>query len=431
MRDTLALTPPMGWNSFDCFGAAVVEDEVKANADYMASYLVAHGWEYIVVDFCWSHPSPGSLPNPNQGEELIPRLVMDGNGRLLPAPERFPSAGGAKGFKPLADYVHAKGLKFGIHIMRGIPRQAVADNVRILGTSASAAEIADKDDACQWLDHMYGVDMSKEGAQEYYDSLFRLYAEWGVDYVKADDFLAGGAGKYHAPEIEAVRKAADKCGRPMVLSFSPGAAPLSQAGHLRQNANLWRISGDFWDDWSAIREQFDLCRDWAPHSGPGHWADADMIPFGRLSKRGPYGPERFSNFTADEEVTLMTLWCISRSPLMFGGNMPENDGFVLSLLTNDEVLAVNRNSSRNREYFRRGDLICWTADAPESKGMYVALFNTGDNLQAATIVLEELGLGGKCLVRDLGGRKDLGKFDADFTVKIPSHGAGLYRVSRL
>jgi hypothetical protein len=451
MPEKLALSPPMGWNSFDCFGAAVTEDEVRANAGYMAKRLKPHGWEYVVVDFCWSHPAPGSQSNPNQGDGFSPPLAMDGYGRLLPAPERFPSAAGGRGFGPLADYVHGLGLRFGIHIMRGISRQAAARNTPVPGASVSAAEIADQKSTCNWLNHMCGVDMSKPGAQAYYDSLFKLYAEWGVDYVKADDMLAGSEGTYHAAEIEAVRIAAGKCGRPMVLSFSPGAAPLDQADHLKKNTNMWRISGDFWDNWGALKSQFDLCRDWAAHTGPGHWPDADMLPLGKLSKRGPEGPERWTNFTRDEQVTMMTLWFIFRSPLMMGGNMPENDEFTLSLLTNDEALAVSRDSANNRELFRRGDGIGWVADVPGSAGKYVALFNLGDagrvppkgvdrlvpgarerggggGPQKVAVSFGELGLGEKCRVRDLWKRSDLGGFSGLFVPVIPPHGAGLYRI---
>jgi hypothetical protein len=186
---------------------------------------------------------------------------MDEYSRLMPVPRRFPSASDGKGFKPLADYIHGMELKFGIHIMRGIPRQAVAWSSRIKDTNITAADIADTDSTCKWLNHMYGVDMTKKGAPEYYDSLFELYAAWGVDYVKVDDI----SSPYHAPEIEAIQKAINKCGRPMVLSLSPGPTPIEQAEHVKKYANLWRISGDFWDRWDALLKMFDLCAEWQTH----------------------------------------------------------------------------------------------------------------------------------------------------------------------
>ena len=183
--------------------------------------------------------------------------------------------------KPLADYVHKKGLKFGIHIMRGIPRQAVLANSPVLGTKVGAADIADTENNCGWLNHMHGVDMSKERAQAYYDSLFKLYAEWEVDFVKMDDVL--WHGPYQKEEIKAARKAIVKCGRAMVLSLSPGPAQLENARHVQKYSDMWRISDDFFDTWKQLKEELTLCRNWAKYSGPGQWADADMLPLGWIA----------------------------------------------------------------------------------------------------------------------------------------------------
>jgi hypothetical protein len=413
-----ASTPPMGWNSWDSFGAAVTEEQVRANADYMAEHLAKHGWKYVVVDIQWYEPEA-------RGHNYRPDavLTMDAYGRLLPAVNRFPSSADGKGFKPLADYMHGKGLKFGIHIMRGIPRQAADKDLPIPGTEFRAAAVADKNNACSWNPDMYGVDMSKEGGQAYYNSIFALYAEWGVDYVKVDDI----SSPYHADEISGVRKAIDKTGRAIVLSLSPGPAPVESVPHLMQNANLWRISGDFWDNWPALEAQFHLCRRWAPYIRPGHWPDADMLPLGRLGGPGA----RTCGLTKDEQVALMTLWAIFRSPLMFGGDLPGNDDFTLSLITNDEVLAVNRNSTANRPLFTRNDLIAWIADVPGSGDKYVAMFNIGKGEGPAEIgvLFEDLGLKQKCGVRDLWTHKDLGEFEKQFAQKIPRHGGGLYRIS--
>ena len=221
-----ALTPPMGWNSWDCYGASVREDEVRGNAEYMAKHLKPYGWEYVVVDIQWYEPGAVS----SRYRPFVP-LEMDEYSRLIPAANRFPSAAGGKGFKPIADYVHSLGLKFGIHIMRGIPRQAVHANTKIKGTNARARDIAHTNSICPWNTDMYGVDPNKEGAQEYYNSLFELYAEWGVDYVKVDDIAASRLYGIHAEEIAMIRRAIDHCGRPMVLSLSPGPAPLEYADH--------------------------------------------------------------------------------------------------------------------------------------------------------------------------------------------------------
>ena len=421
-----AKTPPMGWNSWDCYGPTVTEQEVKANADYMAEHLKQYGWEYVVVDIRWFVENT-KAHGYNQRD---PKYVMDDLGRFMPAANRFPSAADEKGFKPLADYIHAKGLKFGIHIMRGIPVLAVKTNTRILGTHVRAADIYSPRMQCRWLKDMYTVDAKKEGAQAYYDSIFQLYASWDVDYVKVDDL----SRPYHREEIELIRNAIDKCGRPIVLSTSPGATSLDMADHIRQNANLWRISDDFWDRWQDIVEMFERCKNWEPYVGPGHWPDADMLPLGRISIRGERGDDRRTRLTGDEQYTLMSLWSIFRSPLMFGGDLPSNDDFTLSLITNDEVLAVNQNSMNNKELFNRQGHIAWIADVPNTGEKYLALFNTHDpgdgkaKTEPIKVTFKEIGLTGSCLVRDLWAKRDLGVFTDEFTAQIPFHGAGLYRI---
>jgi alpha-galactosidase len=363
-----APTPPMGWNSWDSFATTVTEAQTKAQADYMAEHLKKHGWQYVVVDIQWYEPGANGYDYRKNAP-----LVMDEWGRLQPAANRFPSAADGVGFKPLADYVHSLGLKFGIHLMRGIPRLAVEKNLPVKGTDLRAQDIANKASVCPWNPDMYGVDMSKPGAQAYYDSVFALLASWGVDYVKVDDI----SRPYHdhAKEIEAIRKAIDSTGRPMVLSLSPGETALTAAEHAGQHANLWRISDDFWDNWPALHEQFARLKNWNPHRRPGSWPDADMLPFGVIDLG-----RRTTRFTRDEQYTVMTLWSIARSPLMHGGDMTKMDDFTLSLLTNDEVLAVNQRSENNRPLFDRDNLIGWTADVPGSADKYVALFNARERI---------------------------------------------------
>ena len=361
-----APTPPMGWNSWDSFGTTITEAQAKQQADFMAEHLLPHGWRLLTVDIQWYEPGAS-------GHDYRPDapLVMDEWGRLLPAPNRFPSSADGAGFAPLAAYAHERGLQFGIHLMRGIPRRAVAQNLPVKGTSVGAADIANPDDVCPWNPDMYGVDMSRPGAQAYYDSVFELIASWGVDSVKVDDI----SRPYHdhEPEIEAIRRAIDRTGRRMVLSLSPGETALSAAEHVKAHANMWRISDDFWDNWPALLEQFGRLERWNPHRGAGHWPDADMLPLGVLDLG-----RRRTRFTPDEQRTLMTLWSIARSPLIHGGDMTKTDAATLALLTNDEVIAVNQRSEGNRPLFRRDGLVAWSARAPASPDRYLALFNTRD-----------------------------------------------------
>ena len=419
----------MGWNSWDAYGPTVTEAEVKANADYMARHLASFGWQYIVVDIQWYEPNAQK-----HGYRANAELITDEFGRLLPAPNRFPSSANGRGFKPLADYVHSKGLKFGIHIMRGIPRQAVRTNLPVFGTKLHAKEIADEQNICPWNTDMYGVRADTPGGQAYYDSIVRMYAEWGVDYIKADDMTAFNgkpANPSRLAEIAALSRAIKHQGRPMVLSLSPGPASVDQAEFLKTHSQLWRIADDFWDRWQDLKKQFEYTRRWAGHSGTNSYPDADMLALGRIGIRAERGDDRQTRFTKDEQVTLMTLWSIFRSPLMFGGDLPSNDAFTLSLLTNRDVLEVNQRSKNNRELFVRGNVIAWTADAMRGGDKYLAVFNIADDTVAApvTVSLKEIGLNGNGRVEDLWKNENLGVVQHELQTTVPRHGAKLFRLS--
>jgi alpha-galactosidase len=369
-----AATPPLGWNSWDCFGPTVVEDEVKANADYMAANLKNSGWEYIVVDIRWYVGNDKA-----QGyNEKDPNYSIDEYGRFIPAVNRFPSSAGGKGFKPLADYIHGKGLKFGIHMMRGVPVIAVKQGLPIKGSKATAKDIYSEEGQCRWLHDMYTVVRAKEGAQEYYNSLFDMYASWGLDFVKVDDLSV----PYHTDEVEMIRKAIDRTGRKIVLSTSPGETPIDKAEHVKEHANMWRTVGDFWDSWQQLKEHFHVFYRWNPYRSTGAWPDGDMLPLGHIGIRAERGNPRMTAFTKDEQYTLMTLWSIFRSPLMFGGHLPDNDAFTLSLLNNNNVLNVLKNSANNKQLFRHEDFVAWAADDPKTGDKYVALFNASDAKEA-------------------------------------------------
>jgi alpha-galactosidase len=417
-----APTPPMGWNSWDSYGTTVREDQVKANADVMARDLAKYGWQYIVVDIQWYEPNA-------QGHDYAPgaKIAMDEYGRLTPAVNRFPSSANGAGFKPLADYVHSKGLKFGIHIMRGIPRQAVEQNLPIKGTPYHAADVADKDNGCRWNPDMWGVDTTKPGAQAYYDSIAELYASWGVDFIKADDM---GSHLYQPAEIKALALAIRKSGRPMVLSISPGPAPISEAEFFEKYAQMWRISDDFWDEWKLLKKQFDYTRDWAEDVGKNNtWPDADMLPLGHLRVTAKEGGGSVSKFTTDEQQTMMTLWCIFRSPLIFGGDLPTNDPATTALITDDEVLAVDQHSAGNHQTFENATLRAWTAEIPASTDHYVAVFNLGENSEMVDIPWSKLGIvAGAAEVRDLWTKGSVGK-KTGVQVNLRPHASILYRVS--
>lgn len=418
-----APTPPMGWNSWDCFAATVNEAQTRANADVMADKLKSHGWQYVVVDIQWYEPQASGF---NYRKDA--KLVTDDYGRLLPAVNRFPSATNGAGFKPLADYVHSLGLKFGIHIMRGIPRQAVAQNLPVKGTTYTARDIANTNSICSWNGDMFGVDMSKPGAQEYYNSVYDLIASWGVDFVKVDDLSR--PYELNRAEVEAIRKAIDQTGRPIVFSTSPGETPVAEGRHVEAHANMWRISDDFWDSWRALLEQFERLNKWTPYRGPGYFQDADMLPLGAIRQVGsnPKEPPH-TRFTPDEQVTMMTLWSIARSPLMMGGDMTKLDDFTLSLLTNDAVLAVNQHSENNRQLFRRDGGVGWIADVPGSQDKYLALFNISKEAKPVPVALSAVGVGEKVRIQNLWTKAVSAGVTNQFAPELPAHGAGLYRVS--
>ena len=427
---TLAMTPPMGWNSWDCYGTTVTEEEVLANASFMAEHLLPYGWDTVVVDIQWYEPA-ARAGGYNDGAAL----ELDAFGRQLPAVNRFPSAAGGMGFKNLADGVHGLGLKFGLHIMRGIPRQAVRDRLPVEGTDFTADQIADQSSVCDWNTDNFGLDHRHPAAQAYYDSQLRLFAEWGVDFVKADDML----GPYFAAEIAAYQQAISRCGREMVLSLSPGRAlSLAHLEHLRGSAQMWRVSDDLWDVWEDIEAQFARMARWAPHQRAGAWADADMLPVGRIALRAERGGERLSRLTLDEQRTMMTLWCVSRSPLMLGCDLPSSPPETLGLLTNADLLEVLTASRNNRELLREGDLVLWAADSTTSSDRFVAVFNTGTADLVRTLPLGDLGVdatvGGAAyrgLAREAWSGDDavLGSIAGlpALEVKVPGHGAKLYR----
>jgi hypothetical protein len=415
----------MGWNSWDSYGTTVREENVKANADWMAEHLAKYGWKYIVVDIQWYEPNA-------QGHDYKPGapLTMDEYGRLMPAVNRFPSSANGAGFKPLADYVHSKGLKFGMHIMRGIPRQAVEKNLPIKGTNYHAADVADKDNACRWNPDMWGVDTTKPGSQAYYDSIAGLYASWGVDFIKADDM---GSHLYQPAEMRALSLAIRKTGREMVLSISPGPAPLSEAEFFEKYAQMWRIADDFWDDWKLLRQQFDYARDWAPFVGKNNtWPDADMLPFGKLRVTSAEGGGTPSKFTADEQQTVMTLWSIFRSPLMFGGDLPSNDPATTALITNEEVLEVNQHSSGGHEVTQHpyADIRVWVAKSSRSGEYYVAAFNLTDHTAAVQyLTWPDIGIFASVKeVRDLWRHRSVDTTKG-WNVGMGPHGSALYKVT--
>lgn len=416
----------MGWNSWDGYGTTINEADFKANANWFASHFKDYGWQYIVVDMEWfvTNPTP-------EGNSKTSQYELDEFGRYIPAHNRFPSAAVATGFKPLADYVHSQGLKFGIHVLRGIPKIAVEKNLPVQGTRFHAADAALQSDTCPWNFDNFGIDPSKPAGQAYYDSIARLYAQWEVDLIKVDCIASH---PYKGEEIRMLSEALRKTGRPIVLSLSPGAAPLDKADEMGRYAQMWRISDDIWDLWHStvtypqgLGDQFPNAQKWAGIGRPGAWPDADMLPLGFLGPAPGWGKPRQTRLTHDEQRTLLTLWCIFPSPLMVGGDLTKADDWTISLLTNREVLDVDQHSGGNRVAISNDEFTIWIAQSKEnSEKFYLAAFNRSESNQSRDFPWKDLDLNAASYrVRDLWQHKDLGSA-GKLSVTLPSHASLLY-----
>jgi hypothetical protein len=441
-NERIAPTPPLGWNSWDCYGMGITEAELLGNARAMSQLLRPAGFEYVVMDAGWFNPRPELAK-----QTETPEVELDAHGRLQPALNRFPSAAQGVGLRDVARAVHALGLKFGIHMMRGIPRAAVERNLPVLGSSVRARDIANVSSTCAWNQEMYGVDMSRPGAQAYYDSVARLLAQWELDFVKADDF----ATPYHAQEIAALSSALRGSGRDIVLSLSPGGMPPDgNLEHARKLSEMRRISKDVWDAWieddvsyAGLKQQFDVARLWQGQASPGHFPDLDMLPLGRISLRGPRGPAREAGYTPDERRTMVTLWAMFQSPLMLGGELSSLSPELVELLTNHEVLEVDQRGRRGGELWRAGDRLAWSAELPESGEVAIALFNLGDQsceislpepllcqARGAATVAGWRGTLTGATVRDAWQQRDVGVVNGSLAGAVPAHGSRLFRLSR-
>ncbi len=437
-KNEFAKTPPRGWNSYDYYNTAVTEEEVKRTADYMASHLLPYGYEYVVIDIEWY----ANDADTDDRYQYLPfgNNEMDAYGRFQPSPKRFPSSADGSGFTKLAAYVHEKGLKFGIHILRGIPREAAHRHLPLYDSTATAADIADPASICGWNPDMYGVRNTPEG-QHYYDTLIQMYADWGVDFIKCDDICDSWTYRpsNHNPflgweETRMLHRAIMKCGRPIVLSLSPGPAQLPRAWEYAHNANMWRITDDFWDDWSLLKPMFERCEVWQNHVSPGCYPDCDMLPVGKLGGRFPGHPERQTNFSKEEQKTMMSLWCLFGAPLMIGADLLSLDPDTLSLLTNREILSLDDGKHRGVQVKRSGTEAVW-ASMGEDKSLVLGLFNLGDSdaqIRTDLSDLAEADVDAEAVPDGTSFRELWGEAPAVFAggigAMVPAHGVRVFRI---
>ncbi len=441
-----ALTPPLGWNSWDSFGQAVTEDEVKANADFMAARLAELGWRYVVVDIEWSEPQRLGPDYPVRSKSEV-----DAFGRFVPAASRFPSSAGGRGFKPLADYVHRKGLKFGVHIVRGIPRLAVERNTPIEGIALPGRRRRRQGGFLR----LERGPMGRRRQEARGPGLVRLPLPPA----------RGVGGRFRQGRRPLLPRRGDRHAAPGHRPDGPAhrAEPVLRADAARRGPR--RSSRTPTRGACSATSGIIGTRSCPPSGGstigprmpgPGHWPEPDMLPLGHLrflpegwSKNVTRNPGYFAmashggredvpNFLSrDEQRTVMTLWAISRSQMMFGGHLPASDAWTLSLITNPGVLAVNQRSRMNRQLFHANGLAAWTADDPSSGARYVAVFNVSDREEkgpeagiAVPVRLADMGLAGPVAVTDVWSGRPVGVVNGEFAPVVPYHGAGLFRLQQ-
>jgi alpha-galactosidase len=429
----------MGWNSWDAYGLTIDEADYKANTAVLAG-VQRYGWQYSVIDEGWYMRNPfGKTLDEKQ-------YLLDENGLLIPDPARFPDAGNGAGFKPLADWVHLQGLKFGIHIVRGIPRGAVKANLPIAGSSFHAEDAADIASPCPWDDGNWGIKDNAAG-QAYYDSMLKLYAKWGLDYIKVDCI---SDHPWRPTEIHQIAAAIRKTGRPIVLSLSPGPTSLEHAVEVGQYAQMWRITDDHWDVWSAahapgqsefafgIKQEFDRIASWVPYVKPGNWPDADMLPWGWLGPYPGWGQARQTRETHDEQQTEFTLWAVSRSPLILGANLTRLDDFTRSLINNQTLLFINQNATYSHPLDQAAlppgfeNSRVWRASigSPGARNYaeYFAFFNLDDKPVTLKATWKQLGLeGGKHEAQNVWTDSEF-KTSKEVNITLPPHASTVFQV---
>jgi alpha-galactosidase len=435
---TLASTPPMGWNSWDAYGFTIDEEQFKANVSVLAG-VAQYGWQYAVIDEGWYMAN-------TEGKNLAERkYLLSPNGILMPVPDRFPSAADGAGFRPMADWVHHQGLKFGIHIVRGIPRDAVSRNLPIAGSKFTAADAADTSSPCPWDDGNWGVKDNAAG-QAWYDSQIKTFASWGVDYLKVDCI---SDRPYRATEIRQIALAIQKAGRPILLSLSPGPTHLEHAAEVQKYAQMWRIADDHWDQWTfehknadefpfGTRDEFDRIAKWYTYTGPGSWPDPDMLPIGWLGPHPGFGAARQSRLTPEEEKTEFALWSITRAPLILGANLTRLDDLTKSFLSNQNILFIDQNATYSRPVDTSTlgpgfeNLRVWRASVndPGARGYkeYFGFFNLGDAATTVKTTWLALGLDGKKHSATNQWDESETKDSKDITVTLPAHGSQIYEV---
>ncbi|MDN3016888.1 alpha-galactosidase [Paenibacillus sp. BSR1-1] len=400
--NTLAQRPFMGWSSWSSIRKKPTEENIKAAAYIMAAKFKSHGYEYVNLDDYY---------------QLDWTTTVDKYGRWVVDPKKFPN-----GMKAVGDYIHKKGLKFGLYVTLGIPKGAIDQNTPIEGTPFHAKDIVDLSMGQKVsfnFDNMYSIDYSKPGAQEYINSWARLFASYGVDYLKID-----GVRNQDIPDIEAWATALEKTERPIHVELSNNL-DIHHISTWQQLSNGWRTDHDVEaygtptnTNWKKVSRRFSDVANWQPHAGPGGWNDLDSLNVANGSKDG---------LTEDEKRSYISLWAIAASHFVIGNDLTKLDNYGISLLTNDEIIGVNQSGIPGKRLFKTDDSQVFYQKLQD--GSYnIGLFNTGTLTQKVTVNWSDLGIQGPAIVHDMWSHQDLGSEDSGFTARLATHDSRMIHV---
>ncbi|MBS1604343.1 MAG: putative Ig domain-containing protein [Bacteroidetes bacterium] len=390
--EKIALTPPMGWNSWNIYAAKINQSLVEANAKAMASSgLIDHGWSYMNIDDCWQGARGGAFH------------------AILPDSNVFPD------MQALCDEVHSLGLKIGIYSTPWV--ESYGHHIGGSAMNADGLFERTKENIPRNKKQLpYAI-----GTYTFLNNDVRQFTTWGFDYLKYD------WNPIEVPETKAMYEALRNSGRDVILSLS-NSAPFAGAADWAAWSNAWRTGGDIRDSWNSLKSRLFTQDKWAPYAGPGHWNDPDMMIVGYV---GWGKGARPTMLTPDEQYTHVSAWCLMSVPLLLGCDMTRLDAFTTSLLTNDEVLALDQDPLGRQATVisRQGEAGIMAKDL-EDGSKAVGLFNPGDSLatQQLTLRWSDLGITGKYIVRDLWRQKDLGTFEGEFSADVRRHGVVLVTV---
>ncbi|MGH3381834.1 MAG: glycoside hydrolase family 27 protein, partial [Actinoallomurus sp.] len=421
---SVAATPYMGWSSWSMQSSKypglnpdgdysyLTEAKVLGQADALAAKLKAYGYDHVNIDAGW-------------WRDWDWKPEYDKYGRQAPDPVRFPD-----GMKPVADHIHAKGLKAGIYLPVGLEKEAYGGgNVPIWhAPGCTTADIVYPDlRTTNGWDSSYKLNFDDPCAKRYVDSQARMFADWGYDFLKLDGVGPGssksGDNYDNVADVSAWQQAIAATGRPIHLELS-WSLDIGHAADWKRYANGWRIDTDVecycdtlvtWNN--SVKARWDDAPAWSHKAGPGGWNDLDSLDVGNGEMDG---------LTKAERQSYMTLWAISKSPLYTGDDLTKLDAYGVSLLTNREVIAVDRNDAPvARPVTPAGDQQVWAARNPDGTST-VALFNLAGSPAAVTAHWASLGFDGNASVRDLWNKENLGTYQHEITEALPAHGSRLF-----